>query len=332
MEGETPLVQRATAVPPGKVLAACLAAATAAPSIHNTQPWRFLVRPGVIDVYADLTRRLDVLDPRGREMIISVGAAVLNLRVAILAHGRVPLTRLLPEPEHPELMARVSIGGYADPDGTVRALAEAIPHRRTNRRPFTQVHVPDDLLAELAAAAQTEGARMTVVGDAERQTILALVRAAEHQLRTNPRYRAELTNWTWTSVELERRDGVPRAAVGPWDAMETLPLRDFGLTHPAEPRRRARFEPDPTLVVISTEGDTQEQWLRAGQALERLLLTATVRSLATTPMSQPLEIPELRALLRDPAEPGCPQVILRVGYGSASPPTPRRHLDEVLML
>lgn len=314
---------------PGKVLMACLEAAAAAPSVHNTQPWRFLVRPGTIDVYADPDRRLTVLDPRGREMALSVGAAILNLRVAILYHGRVPLTRLFPDPDRPDLMARVTIGGYTEPDKTVRALAEAIPHRRTNRRPFTRVHVAAEILADLGAAAHTEGGRLDVAGEEQRQTILSLVRAAEQQLRTSPRYRAELT--TWTSVQPQRRDGVPRAAIGPWDVMETLPLRDFGLTHPMEPRRTARFEPDPTLVVLTTEGDGPEQWLRAGQALERLLLTATVRSLATTPMCQPLEIPELRRLLTDPRVPGYPQVILRVGYGRASPPTPRRPLPELLM-
>jgi nitroreductase len=312
----------------GPALDACLRAALAAPSIHNSQPWRFAVRSGGVDLYADRGRVLEVVDPRGRELTISLGAALLNLRVAILRHGRLPVTRLLPEAARPDLVASVRLGPAVEPDQTVRALAEAIPRRRTNRRPFTRVLVPAEVLAELAAAAEVEGATLTVADDLGRDQLLGLARSADRQLRAQPRYRDELT--AWTSAAPDRGDGVPRAAFGPWDALETLPLRDFGLTRPAEPRRTAHFEARPTLVVLSTAADTPEQWLRAGQALERVLLTATVRGLASTPISQPLEVPRLRELLTDPATGACPQVILRLGYGPASAASPRRPLAEVL--
>lgn len=312
----------------GPALDACLRAAVAAPSLHNSQPWRFVPRPGGVDLYADRTRLLDVVDPRGRELTISLGAALLNLRVAVLRNGRVPVTRLLPDAADPDLVASVRLGPAADPDPTVRALADAIPRRRTNRRPFTRVLIPPEVLAELSAAAEVEGARLTVADDLGRDQLLELARSADRQLRAQPRYRDELT--TWTTVDRARADGVPRAVFGPWDALETLPLRDFGLTRPAEPRRTAHFEARPTLVVLATAGDTPEQWLRAGQALERVLLTATVRGLATTPISQPLEVPRLRDLLTDPATGTCPQVILRLGYGPTSAVSPRRPLSEVL--
>src|SRR2546423_1486190 len=131
--------------------------------------------------------------------------------------------------------------------------------------------------------------------------------------------------------EAQRGGWVTRTELGGGEGLEPLPLRDFGLTRPAEPRRDAQFEPDPALIVLSTIGDTPEHWLRAGQALERTLLTATVRGLATTPMTQPLEIPELRALLTPTGSVGFPQVILRIGYGPASPTSARRPLAEVLI-
>lgn len=314
----------------GRILTACLEAAVAAPSIHNSQPWRFHLRaPGVIDVYADPTRRLAVVDSRGREMTISVGAAILNLRVAILRFGRVPLTKLLPDPTRPNLMATVAVGPPTEPNATVLALAEAITRRHTNRRPFNGVEVPEEVFAELAAAADTEGGRLALAGQVEREWILSMVRSAEVRWRTDPRYRDELV--AWTSLTPGRRDGIPRDVIGPWDVMETLPLRDFGFAAPEEPRRVARFEPDPTLVILSTPGDDREQWLRAGQALERLLLTATLRGLSSTPMSQPLEIPEFREQLTDPRDEGYPQVILRLGYGRASACSPRRPLEDMLM-
>ena len=256
-----------------------------------------------------------------------MGAALLNLRVAILSHGRVPMTRLLPDPTRPDLVAQVRLGPSVQPDPTVRALAHAIPMRRTNRRPFTRVTIPEAVLAELVAAADVEGATLTVVDDLGRDQILGVVRSANRMLRDDAGYREELTAWTMPAPN--RPDGVPRAAFGPWDALETLPLRDFGLTRPDGPRRSAHFEAQPTLVLLATTGDTPEQWLRAGQALERVLLTATVRGLAATPMSQPLEIPALRELLAGDGR--APQVILRLGYGPASAASPRRPLSEVLI-
>lgn len=314
---------------PGTALDACLRAAIAAPSIFNSQPWRFDPGHGFIDLYADRGRQLSVVDPGGRELAISLGAALLNLRVAVLRHHRLPLTRLLPYPDRPDLVARVTLGPPAAPDATMLALYDAIPHRHTNRRPFTTVAIPPEVLGELRAAAGIEDATLAVLDEAGRREVLGVVRSAEVRLRGDPGYRAELT--AWTSGEPQREDGVTRTEFGPWDALETLPLRDFGLTRPAEPRRDARFEPDPALIVLSTIGDTPEHWLRAGQALERTLLTATVRGLATTPMTQPLEIPELRALLTPTGSVGFPQVILRIGYGPASPTSARRPLAEVLI-
>lgn len=134
---------------PGPALRACLQAAIAAPSIHNTQPWRFRPHEGGIDVYADTSRQLDVLDPTGRELMISVGAAVFNLRVAVLDHGRTPALHLLPDPGQPTLAARVTPGTAATGSVTVSRLARAIRQRHTSRRPFTATPVPQDVIDDL---------------------------------------------------------------------------------------------------------------------------------------------------------------------------------------
>jgi len=310
-------------------LADCVEAAIAAPSIHNSQPWRFRIRDGGIDVFADWARRLEVIDPTGRELLISVGAAVYNLRLAVHQQGREPVLHLLPDPSHPDLVARVEPGQQATPHESLIVLAAAIPRRHTNRRPFARMVVPASVLEELAAAAQAEGAILSVADPVGRNAILSLVHTADQRLRTQGIYRAELTEWTTPAHS--RLDGVPPKAFGPWDAMEALPLRDFGLTQPQLRRSRENFEPYPTIVVLSTQGDAAEHWLRAGQALQRVLLTATVSGLASTPMSQPLEIPELRQLVTDTAAGRWAQVILRLGYGQPTTPTPRRPLTEVLL-
>jgi nitroreductase len=314
--------------PLGSRLTTCLESAILAPSVHNSQPWRFRIHQDRIDVLIDPTRRLPAIDPAGREAMISVGAAVLNLRVAILAAGRIPLTQLLPDVEEPDVVARIALSGQHRADGTVRALASAISKRRTNRRPFRDIEVRDEVIDQLSAAARAEAATLAVADPIGREAILGLVRTANDWQRDDEGYIDELA--TWTEFDPLRRDGIPARSFGPTDDTDVMPLRDFGLAHPDVPRRMARFEIAPTVVVLYTTGDGPLQWLRAGQAMERVLLTATVRGVSNTPMTAPTELPELRALLSDPDDGRVAQVILRLGYGDPCPPTPRRPLADVV--
>lgn len=312
---------------PGPALRECLEAVIAAPSIRNTQPWLFRLGEGTVEVLADLRRHLPTIDPRGRELHISIGAALLNLRVAVLAHGRQPATHLFPSAAEPQLVARVVLGPPRYRRDTVRRLARAIPRRHTNRRPFTDVAIPPGVLTELRDAAHAEDGTLTIADDVHRDAVLGLVRTAEHRWFSRPDYWAELAEWTLADVG--RTDGVPPEAFGPWSAAEAVPLRDFGLIQTAR-RRVTRFEESPVIAVLHTAGDSPAAWVRAGQALERVLLTATVRGLSSTPMTQPLEIPELRRLLTDDTGGLAPQAVLRLGYGPACAPSPRRALDEML--
>ncbi len=315
---------------PASLLRECVTAATAAPSVHNTQPWLFRLGDEHIDVYVDRRRQLTMLDPHGREMFVSVGAAVFNLKVALRAHGREAVVRLTPDPADPDLAARVTIGRPAAVTSSVRALAAAIPHRHTNRRPFVDRPVPDEVLAELAIAVANEGAALVVADTPLRDGVLSLTRTAENRMRANPSYRAELAAWT-TPPGIGRRDGVPREAFGPRDTDAALPLRDLGVGNGA-PAVEVEFEPDPTILALFTSGDQPADWLRAGVALQRLLLTATVRGLAATPLSQLTEIVPLRDLLTDSATGQVVQTVLRVGYPTTpARATPRREWTEVVV-
>jgi nitroreductase len=315
---------------PSQALRECLVAATAAPSIHNTQPWLFRPRGDTVDVLVDRRRQLGTLDPDGREMLVSVGAAVLNLRLAIRAHGRQTQVGLMPDPDEPHLVARLSIGEPAAAPANVLALYQAIGRRHTNRRPFADRPVPHGTMEELAAAASAEGAALLAVDPALRDGVLSLTRTAENRMRTDHRYRAELAAWT-TPGGVGRRDGVPRQAFGPRDADGALPLRDFALGHGA-PTATVAFEPDPTLILLFTDRDTRVDWLRAGAALQRVLLTGTLRGLAATPLSQLLEVPRLRALLADSVTGQVAQTVLRIGYPTTpAPATPRRPVEEVVV-
>jgi len=315
---------------PGPALRECLLAACAAPSVHNTQPWLFRPRGDAIDVLVDRRRQLATMDPDGREMFVSVGAAILNLRLAIRAHGREARVRLMPDGDQPDLAARLTMDRSTAPPAAVVALAGTIPRRHTNRRPFLDKPVPFGTLEELAAAADTEQAALLAVDTALRDGVLSLTRTAENRMRADPRYRTELAAWT-TPGGVGRRDGVPRQAFGPRATDRALPLRDFALGHGAATATVA-FEPEPTLILLFTTGDTPADWLRAGAAMQRVLLTATLRGLAATPLSQLLEVPKLRALLADAVTGQVVQTVLRIGYPTTPAlATPRRPLDDVVI-
>jgi nitroreductase len=316
---------------PGEALRDCVAAATAAPSIHNTQPWLFRVRGEAVDVLVDPSRRLPAADPHGREMHVSVGAAVFNLVVAVRARGRQAHVMLMPDPVRSDVVARVRLGREATPPASALALAEAISRRHTNRRPYQDRPVPADVLADLSLAAQREGVDLLAADPALRAAVWSLIRTADNALRDAHAYRAELAAWTTPGGAVGRRDGVPRQAFGPRDLRQAIPLRDFGLGNGA-PTVTVPFEPDPTLLLLFTAQDTPAYWVTAGMALQRVLLTATVRGLAATPLSQVVEVPRLRALLADPASDRVLQTVLRVGYpATRSLATPRRPVDDVLL-
>lgn len=314
----------------GDALRRCLLAAIAAPSVHNTQPWLFRPRGTTIDVFVDRQRQLATLDPTGREMLVSVGAALFNLRIAVLARGREPRVDLFPDPAEPDLVARLSITRAIAVPGWARTLAEAIPRRHTNRRPFADKPVPYGVVEELAAAAASEAASLLIADPALRDGLLSLTRTAENRMLVNPGYRAELAAWT-TPPGIGRRDGVPRQAFGPNATDRSIPLRDFALGHGA-PTATVAFEPEPTLALLFTAADTPAGWLRAGAALQRVLLTATLRGLAATPLTQSLEVPALRALLTEAPNGHVAQSVLRLGYPQTPAlPTPRRPLEEVVL-
>ncbi|MDW5330434.1 nitroreductase family protein [Plantactinospora sp. KLBMP9567] len=270
-----------------------------------------------------------MLDPRNRELLISLGAAVFNLRVAMLARGRVPVLRLLPDAGEPDLAAQVTVGPSTRPPETALMLAEAIPRRHSNRQPMRDLRVPAEALTDLSAAAEAEGARVVVTDPLARDAVLDLVRIAEQRRRHDPAYRRELGEWT--GPRPRRRDGVPPEAFGPRDALEAMPIRDFSVVRPARRCGPAPFERAPTIAVLYTRSDTPYEWLRCGQALERALLTSTVRGLASTIMTQPVEVPDLRALLEDPADGYHAQAVLRFGYGPPGAASARRPLTDVLV-
>ncbi|SHF69782.1 Acg family FMN-binding oxidoreductase [Streptoalloteichus hindustanus] len=311
---------------------AVLVAAASAPSVHNTQPWRFRLSDDSVEVHADPERRLPVVDPDDRELRLSCGAALFNLRLAVESHGVRPLVSLVPDHARPSLVAVVRRGGPARPRRELDELVRAIPLRRTNRLPFLDQPVPEGHRRPLVEAAEAERAWLHVVRDREQRAELrAMVVRATELLHADPEYRAELARWT--GREPNRTDGVPSSAGGPRrEPQDEWVLRDF-TGGQARPRLTGKdFEDDPLLVVLCSHYEGRVAEVQTGQAMEHVLLTATALGLAVSFLSQVIEVPSVRDELRRMVGGGLePQTVLRIGFGSPVPAVPRRPVAELLV-
>jgi nitroreductase len=253
---------------------------------------------------------------------------LLNLRVAAAAAGLGPDIRLLPDPGQPLLLAGIRLIGRHHPTRWEGELHAAIWRRQTNREPFSSRPVPPGVRAEMAEAACLEGASLAFLDRDEAARVLSLAAEAERHLLADPAYRAELARWAGGQRD---RDGIPGTALGPRSPEGRNPVRDFNPERRHGPTRYAWFEEHPQLAVLSAGSGGPMAWLAAGQALQRVWLTATCRGISVCPLTQSLETHEAW-LARDPrSAAGQPQMILRIGYGLPLPPgAPRRPVAEAI--
>jgi hypothetical protein len=284
----------------------------AAPSIANSQPWRFAVGADRVDVWTDPERSLPAVDPDGRQRLISCGAAILNLRLAVANLGFDPLLRLCPTPDDPEHVATVRRGVPVAPTPEDRRLYEMVHWRHTNRADYRPQPLPAPVLRRLVAAVQQESVALRLIDHStERPAIAALVVRGVEDEAHSPEVRREFVRWL--SDDPEPATGT---SVGSWLAspypMPVLSGQDR--LAPGERAGMERLVERSTLAVLHTAGDEPVDWLRAGQALQRMLLTTTADGVAVSFLNQPIEVRELRAELRGLLGTGAPQLLVRLGY------------------
>jgi nitroreductase len=328
---------RREAVPiPADQVGYLIATAARAPSVHNTQPWRFKVSQDAIELYADPRRKLRI-DTVGREMLISCGAALFGLRLAIRSLGYLPVTELLPDPARLRLLARVRLGAAAAATGAERRMLEAIPHRHTHRGPFADEPLPEGLLPGLQHDALAEGAALVLVDPARSYGQLAdIVNAVGRRQDLDSVARAEVRRWS-RAVGSAARDGVPAQAF-PGQVFPQAGSRDLGRL------RQRDFDlgrglgllvaggpPAAATAVLVTPGDGRADWLRAGQALHRLLTHAAAKWVFASLHSQPLEAAVIRSEIQARlALPGAPQMLLQLGLARTTQATARRPPAELM--
>ena len=328
-----PPAQEAVAIPADQVRYLITTAARA-PSVHNTQPWRFKVSPDAIELYADPRRKL-LVDPVGREMLISCGAALFGLRLAVRSLGYQPVVESLPDPARLRLLARVRLSTGTPLTEIERRLLEAVPHRHTHRGPFADEPLPDGLLPALQHDARAEGATLALVESAiTYQQLADIVSAASRRQDLDPVARAEVRRWS-RAVGSTARDGVPAesfpAAAGPAGRPRgRLRQRDFDLGRELGMLMTGGPAAAATAVLV-TPGDGRADWLHAGQALHRLLAHAADRWVFASLYSQPLEAAAIRDLIRSRLGlPGAPQMLLQLGLAHTTQATARRPPAELM--
>lgn len=306
--------------------------ATRAPSVHNTQPWRFVLAGEALEIWADRSRQLHVLDPHARQLTLSCGCALFNARVALAAAGLGARVERFPEAAQPDLTARILIDPDAEPDHRLAVLDDSIDARRTNRRAFSDEPVPAELVDALLDAIAREGAEaMPIVRDEHRLAVARLSQEADKIELTDPAYRAELR--AWTSDDPGRVDGVPAYAVPHVDAgaQDDVPIRDFDTHGMGWLPTQTHSSLKQCLLLLGALEDNPAAWLRAGEGLERVLLEIARRAYAASPFTQVIEVARTNAMLRHELQLNMyPHVLLRVGRAPETPATRRRKLVDVL--
>jgi hypothetical protein len=308
-----------------EVFTAAVGAAVWAPSIHNSQPWRFRRSAEGVDVLLDEARRPAVCDPDGRMARMSCGAAAYNLRLAFAVAGRpaqfrlgagAVVAHLWPGPPHP-------------PTPLERRLHRQIRRRHTNRGPFADCRIDPSVPAQLTDAARREGGWLTFIEGEPAITALAeAIHAADARLRADPAYMRELRGWS-TGAD-DRVEGVGSGAAGaaPHPA-ELLKRRDFGGPGHDDTQDVTR---DPVVAVFGVLGDDPLEMVRAGMALQGVLLTGADLGAAAAMYSQPVEVPATRGRLREMVG-GFhePQMVLRFGYAPTTCYTNRRPVADAIL-
>lgn len=321
--------------------------ATLAPSGHNTQPWLFRIGGHTVDVIADRRRALPVVDPYDRELVISCGAALGTLETAAAHFGFQPRTQLAPDPDDPDLLARVYLSERNERATAATALFAAIETRRTTRTPFNDALPPDAVLARCHELARAGGVSFDIFTDkGERSAIAGLVARGDRVQFDDPAFRRELAAWVH-STRLGSRDGMSGAAFGVPDMLAPVArfvIRTFDIGDGiAAADKEKILSGTPMLGLLSSQNDDQDNWLRTGQALTGILLELTAAGFTASYLNQPIEVVTLRPELKETVGlmghkltghplTGYPQILLRIGCSETTPPqSVRRDLAEIIL-
>jgi hypothetical protein len=307
--------------------------AVLAPSGHNTQPWAFRLTPDGVEVFADYSKRLLVIDPQDRELLMSVGAAITNFRVAAAHFGFETTVMYEERPEESLCVATIAARETSGPDAALSHLFSAICQRHTNRQPFERQPIKPETLSTILDVMDEYPLFLYLVIPREKLQAIDLIAAGDRKQMAGEAFRGELADWICTDETASQ--GIPAESLGiPSLVASTASwaIRRFDLGAITAPRSRTLAVTAQLLLVLASEND-RISLLRAGEVLERLLLTLTLEGLDYSFLNQPIEVLELRDELQAlVGSVSPPQLLIRAGHAAAAADaTPRRPVEAVLM-
>lgn len=303
-----------------------------APSLFNSQPWRWIAQDDTLQLFLDKDRVLYSTDHSGREALLGCGAALDHLRVACAAAGWRTVVERLPNPNNPLHLASIEFRPMEGITEGHRLRAEAILRRRTDRLPFTAPPDWASIEAQLHRSVTSEAVRLDVIADELRPELANASRLTASLRLYDTSYHSELSWWTGP---FESAEGVPHnTLVSASEADRVQVGRDFPRVQQGD--RRAQFGCDESkILVLSTRDNDRVSVLECGEMLSAVLLDATMEGLATCPLTHITELWASRDIVSSLiGQTTTPQILVRVGLAPAHEdpptPTPRRPIDEVL--
>lgn len=314
-------------------LAFCVRYAILAPSTYNTQPWFFKISNDTIYLYADRRFGLASIDPNDRMLVMYCAGALYNLRLAIRYFGHAEVTEILPDPQEPDLLAKVKLGEKREASKSDKDLFVHITKRNISRSAFNDKEVSEEVLSQLKSAASEEQGWLHICNETDRRIVISMVAEGDQIQSSKKIFRRELASW----LDPRRRlsgDGLPHYARPFDEIMQDLgpyAVRRFETNDGKAANNDALLSGTPVLGILGSKAGGKAEMMKAGQAFVRVMLKAHELGLSITHLNQPCEVPELRLRLHDEIEhPGRAQMILRIGYGGSSAKTPRRALESFI--
>ncbi|WP_433754577.1 Acg family FMN-binding oxidoreductase [Nocardia sp. CA-135398] len=326
-------VAHTAVVPDHDTMVAVLRLAQRAPSVHNTQPWRWVFDGSRLHLHTDPDRLLSAADPHGRQRIISCGANLHHLRTGFAAHGwHTDITRL-PDPDRPDYLAMIAFRPWPDPPAGIPARARAMEQRRTDRLPMLPPHGWAEVLASVRRLVSPHDVALDVLDDSARARLAAVSEHTAAARKDDPMYQTELY---WWAGHPDTTEGIPPTGLVSDAEFARV---DVGRVYPSAPHsmRRGELTDHSTLVALSTEGDSVSQWLHTGEALSVVLLECTAAGLTTCALTHVTELPAARRTIAELVDTRTtPQVLIRIGAAPAEetplPSTPRRPVEEIFTI
>lgn len=306
-----------------------------APSGHNTQPWLFRICGNTLELYADRTRCLPVVDPEDRELLMSCGCSLYFLSIAARKYSLRTQIEEFPDSLSPDLLARISLVPSEPATNDELDSFNAIFKRHTNREAFEERHPTKEILERVIGTVGKENTWVHLITENDkRKKTSDLIAQGDRIQASDKHFRRELSSWVHSNRSMYS-DGMPGYAFGVGDLASNLGpfiLRTFNWGNGQAAKDQQLALGSPVLAVLGTKFDTPVSWLNAGQALGMLLINATIEGLSASFLNQPIEVEELRKQLQELIDvDGYPQILLRIGYGAEVKPTPRRGISEVLI-